>query len=205
MRSYTLFDEKSVTTDWVSEKLAEGNCSTFFGSMGKYWAFYYDGRLWEATMFENSRHELRLVNRDNLLRSDITSMMDRLQRLSDSLDGLHLEISWDGKDTLTVRPYYTEEPFTLFEALEKARSNGWDYGISIPGSVDHIYCGVGLTAAGKSRFKAALSLPARMSDDGYTIEVGSESSTKPRLDLAVEMFEEMNRFYRDNVLFLYVK
>lgn len=42
-----------------------------------------------------------------------------------------------------------------------------------------------------------------MSDDGYTIEVGSESSPKPCLDLAVEMFEEMNRFNlsKEEVLF----
>lgn len=203
MRSYTLFDEKNATTDWVSEELAEGNCSVSFGSIGKYWAFYSDGRLWEATMFENSRHELRLVNRDNLLRSDITSMMDRLQRLSDSLDELHLEVSWDGKDTLTVRPYYTEEPFTLFEALEKARANGWDYSARIPGYKDIVYCGAGLTAAGRCRFKDALSLPAKMLDDGYTIEVGLESSPKPCLDLAVEMFEEMNIFNlsKEDVLF----
>lgn len=203
MRSYTLFDEKSVTTDWVSEKLAEGNCSTFFGSMGKYWAFYSDGRLWEATLFENSRHELRLVNRDYMMKCDITCMMDRLQRLSDSLDELHLEVSWDGKGMLIVRPYYTEEPFTLFEALEKARANGWDYSARIPGYKDIVYCCTGLTAAGRCRFKDALSLPAKMLDDGYTIEVGLESSPKPCLDLAVEMFEEMNRFNlsKEEVLF----
>lgn len=121
MRSYTLFDEKNVATDWVSEELAEGNCSTSFESMGKYWAFYSDGRLWEATLFENSRHELRLVNRDYRMKCDIVCMMDRLQRLSDSLDELRLEVGWDGKDTLIVRPYYAEEPFTLLEVLEKSR------------------------------------------------------------------------------------
>lgn len=108
MRSYTLFDEKNANTDWVAEELAEGNCSTSFGSIGKYWAFYSDGRLWEATLFESSRHELRLVNRDYLMKCDITSMMGRLQRLSDSLDELHLEVEQVGKDTLVVRPYYEE-------------------------------------------------------------------------------------------------
>lgn len=109
MRSYTLFDEKNATTDWVSEELAEGNCTTSFGSIGKYWAFYSDGRLWEATLFENSRHELRLVNRDNLMKCDITCMMDRLQRLSDSLDGLHLEVRWDGKSTLVILDYVADQ------------------------------------------------------------------------------------------------
>ena len=193
MRSYTLFDEKNATTDWVSEELAEGNCSTSFGSMGKYWAFYSDGRLWEATLFENSRHELRLVNRDNLMKCDITCMMDRLQRLSDSLDGLHLEVRWDGKDTLIVRPYYTREPFTLLEALEEEVGD-YDYTVRMPGREDFIYCGATFTAAGRCRFKDALSLPARLDEDECIITVGSNSSPKHSLDLAAEMFDEMLRF-----------
>lgn len=34
MRSYTLFDEKNVTTDWVSEKLADGKLFHLFRKYG---------------------------------------------------------------------------------------------------------------------------------------------------------------------------
>lgn len=109
MRRYVLFDEDDTSSsDWVSEKLAEGNCSTSFGSIGKYWAFYSDGRLWEATLFESTRHELRLVNRDNLLRCDITAMIRRLETLSDGLGGLRLDVEQISKDTLVVHPYYED-------------------------------------------------------------------------------------------------
>lgn len=202
MRSYTLFDEKNVTTDWVSEELAEGNCSTSFGSMGKYWAFYSDGRLWEATLFENSRHELRLVNRDYMMKCDITCMMDRLQRLSDTLDEFRLEVGWDGKDTLIVRPYYAEEPFTLLEVLEKSRVQGIDYLVHIPrsGAEDLVYTGIGLTVAGRFRFKDALSLPTRISKDGTTIIVGSDLSNVDCCYEAHGMFYMMKKFNQERAM-----
>lgn len=164
MRSYTLFDEKNVATDWVSEKLAEGNCSASFGSMGKYWAFYSDGRLWEATLFENSRHELRLVNRDCRMKCDIVCMMDRLQRLSDSLDELRLEVGWDGKYTLVILDYESCEVRILQVDNDEIKRK-WNDDVSEYVTGDHDKGGLGY---GRDQVECLYSCEVRMRADFIT-------------------------------------
>lgn len=104
MRQYILFDGVDLDAGMFIDKIADGNAATFFGGVGKFWAFYVRGCLWEGYVSDSHKDYLCLRNICGI-RGASETLLDGLSRLSGQICGISLDVEKVGGKGVVVRPY----------------------------------------------------------------------------------------------------
>lgn len=104
MRQYMQFDGEDLDAGKYIDKIADGGSATFFGCVGRFWAFYSRGCLWEGFVSESRKGCLYLRNICGV-RGASECLLDGLSRLSGYICGVSLDVEVVDDAEVRVRPY----------------------------------------------------------------------------------------------------